>query len=697
MLFVQRACIVIMHLIITEKHDAASKIAGILFPDGAADRVNGVPVYRSKASGAAVIGLAGHIVELDFPGEYGRWTAHPPAALIGAPVVSVPSKKDIISALASLAPSASRVTIATDYDREGEVIGVEAYNIIKRLSRAPFDRVRYSSFARQEILGAFANPVQLDFNLAAAGECRQEIDLVWGAALTRFISLAGNKAGKEFLSVGRVQTPLLAIIVDREKEIQAFVSRPYWELVATLLKGAGAFMAKHKRGRFDDRAEAMAIHKKLGRVARVMNVLKESKREPAPTPFNTTELTKAAAAIGYTASSAMQAAEELYISGWISYPRTDNTVYPATLDLRQTVELFKSSPAFAEDVLELLSQKTLVATRGKVESKDHPPIYPVACAARTQLDERHWKLYELVVRRFFATLSPPCEWEIVKADIDISGEPFLAEGKRLTVPGWRKHYPYGMPEDKVLPELCAGDMLNVRKVDLLEKKTEPPKRYGQGRLVEMMEKLGLGTKATRHEALSKLYGRGYVEGNPPKPTQTGITLIDALKAYAGAITSPEMTSRLEKDMDGIAESRLLKSDVVHESKAMLRAVFDQLEAHRADIGRTLRAGSAMDSKIGPCPKCGSPLVIRETKADKRKFIACSGFPECRNTYSVPPGSLRFDKKACEKHKLYFVKVTPPSTKDKDGKAIKGKAYDYGCPACKKEAPYAPPARKDSQA
>jgi len=686
-----------MHLIITEKHDAANKIAGILFKDRTVERVNGVPVYRSKATGTAVIGLAGHIVELDFPGEYGRWTAHPPSALIDAPVVSVPSKKDIVGALASLAPSASRVTIATDYDREGELIGVEAYHIIKRLSKAPFDRVHYSSFAVQEIMQAFARPVALDFNLAAAGECRQEIDLVWGAALTRFVSLAGNKAGKEFLSVGRVQTPLLAIIVDREKEILAFVSKPYWELVATLLKGPEAFTAKHKKGRFESKEEALAIHKKLGRTALVKNVFKDNRKEPAPIPFNTTEYLKAAAAIGYTAASAMQVAEELYINGWISYPRTDNTVYPATLNLRQTVELFKASPVFSQGAFELLAQKMLVPTKGKVESKDHPPIYPVACASGTQLDERHWKLYELVVRRFFATLSPPCEWEIVKADIDISGEPFVADGKCLSVPGWRKHYPYGMPKDEMLPQLSAGDVLAVKKVDLLDKKTEPPKRYGQGKLIEMMEKLGLGTKATRHEALSKLYNRGYVEGNPPKPTQTGITLIDALKAHACAITGPDMTSRLEKDMDAISESRLKKDDVVRESKTMLRAVFDQLESHRFDIGRTLKAGSAMDSQIGPCPKCGSPLVVRETKADKRKFIACTGFPGCRNTYNVPPGSLKFDEKTCEKHKLHFVKVTPPSTKGRDGKAVKGKAYEYGCPACKKEAFCTPPGHKDQPA
>jgi DNA topoisomerase-1 len=461
-----------------------------------------------------------------------------------------------------------------------------------------------------------------------------------------------------------------------------------------LLKGSESFVAKHKKGRFDKKEEAAAIHKKLGKTALVKHVAKDTKKDPAPIPFSTTEFLKAASSIGFTAASAMQTAEELYINGWISYPRTDNTVYPASLDLRQTVGMFKTSIEFARDALEILSMPTITATKGKVESKDHPPIYPVACAGKKNLDDRHWKLYELVVRRFFATVSPACEWEMVKADIDITGEPFVADGKRLSLPGWRKYYPYGMPKDETLPQLNAGDMLTVKKAELLEKKTEPPKRYGQGTLIGMMEKVGLGTKATRHEALSKLYSRGFIEGNPPKPTKIGITLIDALKAHATAITTPDMTSALELDMDKIADSKIKKDDVVKESRTMLRSVFDRLETNRNEIGKALRLGSALDSQIGPCPLCGSPLVIRETKADKKKFIACSGFPNCRNTFSLPPGSYKFSKEVCEKHKLHPIKVTPHSTKDKDGKTVKGKAYEYGCPACRKEGLFPQSAQKN---
>lgn len=674
-----------MHLIITEKHDAASKIATILFPDRVQERINGVPAYRSRSAGAVVIGLAGHIMELDFPPEFRKWSALPPRKLIGARVVTYPSKKDIASALLVLAASASRVTIATDYDREGEAIGVEAYRIIRKAASPAFDRVRYSSFTKEEITRAFSKPVPIDFNLSAAAECRQEIDLVWGAALTRFVSIASNKFGKEFLSVGRVQTPLLALIVDRDKEISAFKSRPYWEIIATLLKGDVAFTASHKRGRFDKKEEATAIHKKLGKTGVVKDVVTERKKEPAPVPFNTTEFLKAASALGFTAASAMQIAEKLYMDGWISYPRTDNTVYPATLNLKDLVLMFKDSPDFAKNAIVTLAQPKLIPTRGKVETKDHPPIYPVACAKKTQLDDKHWKLYELVVRRFFATLSGPCEWDATRAGIDISGEPFVASGKSLAVSGWRFHYPYGTPKEEILPPLAAGDVLPVKRADLLEKKTEPPKRYGQGKLIQMMEDLGLGTKATRHEALAKLYSRGFIEGNPPKPTALGISLIDALKAHAAAITSNAMTSRLEKDMDGIASSQMQKDAVLKESRDMLEKVFDELEAHGAEIGRMLRQGSATDSKIGPCPLCGSPLVVRERKSDGNKFIACSGFPACRNTYNVPPGTLRFDKKVCEKHKLHIIKVTPPAATGQDGKKVRGKSVEYGCPACKKES------------
>ena len=231
-----------MHLIVTEKNIAARRIAAILAPKTPKkDRVSGVDVYRYEIGSGenrqetAVVGLSGHIVGIDFPKEYNNWQKVDAKALIDAEIITTPINRKIVTALKSLGKEASRVTIGTDYDREGELIGVEALNIIKKVNPdVPFDRVRYSAITPKAIEVAFSNPTNVDFNLADAGHSRQVIDLVWGAALTRYISLAAGRLGKMFLSVGRVQSPTLSLIVDREKERNIFVPTPYWEIHAEL-------------------------------------------------------------------------------------------------------------------------------------------------------------------------------------------------------------------------------------------------------------------------------------------------------------------------------------------------------------------------------------------------------------------------------------------------------------------------------
>jgi Topoisomerase IA len=222
-----------MDLIISEKHNAAQRIAEIL-SDGTASRqtVSGTPVYEwgDKQS----IGLAGHVVELDFTDGYNDWNNVPPSALIDAELDTQPSKPGIVSAVKTLAKNADRVIIATDYDREGELIGKEAHDLAQEAnSGIQVDRVRFSSLTAPAIREAFQDPVEIDFNLAAAGEARQIIDLRWGAALTRFLTLAASR-GDGVISVGRVQTPTLKLLVDREREIEGFDPDDYWEIVAEL-------------------------------------------------------------------------------------------------------------------------------------------------------------------------------------------------------------------------------------------------------------------------------------------------------------------------------------------------------------------------------------------------------------------------------------------------------------------------------
>lgn len=655
-----------MHLIITEKHDAAKRIAQILAGSKpSSSRVGGVETFRFGDN--VVLGLSGHIVGVDYPPDYNNWQKTDCKELIRADIIVRPIQEKIIAALRKLGPEADRVTIATDYDREGELIGVEALRIAqKEKPSLKADRVRYSAITKSEILSAFEKPEEVDYNLAASGEARQVIDLVWGAALTRYISLTSGRLGKEFLSVGRVQSPTLALIVDREKEIQAFVPKPYWEIYADLEK---ELRVHHSKGRIWEKEEVDRIIKNLGPIAIVRSIEKKARIDKPPAPFDTTSFIAAASGIGFSAANAMRIAEWLYTNGFISYPRTDNTVYPPSIDLKSLMALFTKG-AFASEAKKLLSGK-MVPTRGKRSTTDHPPIYPTALAEKSELKEEQWRIYELVVRRFFATLAEACEWQVASIKVDIGPEPFRASGARLIEPGWRAYYPYSKAEEHILPELKEGERLKVLGHSVEAKETQPPARYGQGKLVKLMDELGLGTKSTRHDIISKLYARAYVQGNPMKPTNTAYAVVDTLQKYAPTITKPEMTQTLEKDMTLISEKKIEESEVIEESREMLESVFCELEENQKGIGESLRDGLRTDKIVGTCEKCGSELLIRRGRRGAR-FIGCSGYPNCKFTLPLPrSGTVLVTDKLCDKHRMNFIRIIN-----------KGKRpWDLGCPHC----------------
>lgn len=666
-----------MYLIITEKHIAAKRIAAILAPGKPKQvRVSGVDTYEfgTDAEKMVFMGLSGHIIGVDFPKEYNSWQKVDARLLISAEIISTPTHVKIISALKKLGKNATKITIATDYDREGELIGAEALEIIQKINPdVPFDRVHYSAITPKAINEAFENPVSVDFNLVDAGHSRQVIDLIWGAALTRYVSISAGRLGKMFLSVGRVQSPTLALIVDREKERDVFIPKPYWEIFATLSdKNTETFLTRHKTTRFWDKQEADCVLAKLsiGNNAVVSGVVKSKKIDKVPTPFNTTEFIGAASSIGLSASNSMRIAEILYTSGFISYPRTDNTVYPESVDLRAQIELFKAS-SFKQYAEQLLKKKKLVPTRGKKETTDHPPIFPASLAKKSELKEDEWKVYELIVRRFFATFADPAEWETMRVKFDINGEEFKVNGARLIVPGWRWYYPYNAPEDRLLPMLHEGDILTVDRIEMIDKETNPPSRYGQGRLIRIMDELGLGTKATRHDILSKLYSRAYVHGNPLIPTKTAYAVVEALEEYASTITKSDMTSKLEEDMDRIADGSIKENDVIKESRDMLDSVFSELEMNKDEISESLRTGLREDKVVGTCQKCGSQLMVRRSKRGSR-FIGCEGYPDCNFSLPLPKsGQVIVTDKLCEEHGLYHIRIITPGRRP----------WNLGCPNC----------------
>jgi len=594
-------------LIIAEKDNTAKRIASILFRDVKTLKNGRVSYYYSPSNDAYVVGLKGHIVELDYPKELNNWKTPLEKLLQVEPVKKI-KEKTITSILKEIAKNAERVTVATDYDREGELIGVEALEIVRSVNpEVKVDRVRYSSVTEKEIKAAFSNPVKVDFNLANAALARQKIDLIWGATLTRLISIHSGRVGKDFLSVGRVQTPTLRLIVDREIEIQNFRPEKYYEIFADF----EGFAAKHPK-KYTRKEEAENVFSKIGETAEVKEFTRKSFEENRPIPFNTTEFLREASKF-MSPHRAMSIAETLYMNGYISYPRTDNTVYPATINLAEIVSAL--SAVFPKEAKIVLSQDKIVPSSGKRETKDHPPIYPTGIARRDELSKEEWTIYELVVRRFLATLAPKAVWEVRSAVLESNGVKFNASGRKLVDAGWRAIYIYSKAEENELPVLKKGDVLKILRKRLEEKETKPPGRYSASSLIKIMEKLNLGTKSTRHEIIQKLVSRRYIHGNPFRPTETAFSVINVLKENAETITLPDMTAKLEDEMDLIAEGKKRESEVVNESRKMLLQILKAIDYRK--LSKDLREGVKKDNFVGKCPECGGELRCQEIQSWKK--------------------------------------------------------------------------------
>jgi len=669
-----------VYLIITEKETAAKRIAAILAEDKV-KRVRypnlGIETYEFKYKDyekTVVMGLSGHIVGIDFPKEYNNWQKTSPKELIDADIRRIITNRKIVNAIKLIGKNAKKVTIATDYDREGELIGVEALELIQEVNPdVEYDRALYSALTPKDIKHAFENLTEVNFALASAGHSREVIDLVWGAVLTRYISLSAGRLGKLFLSVGRVQSPTLALIVEREKERDAFVPVPYSEIEANLeTSGKETFIAGYKSGRIYDKEEAKKVFAKVekSKTAKVISIEEKERSEKPPIPFNTTEFYVAANSIGITVNSAKRTYQTLYESGYLSYPRTDSTIYPETLDLKALIEMFLGTEfdAYAKELLKL---PKLEPTAGKKTDPAHPPIHPVSVASKKDLKEEEWKIYELVVRRFFATFAKEAQWKTVRVQIDIEDELFRSNGSTLVDEGWRKYYPYNKPDDRILPNLSENEILKVKSANHYEKETQPPGRYGQGRLIRIMDELGLGTKATRADIINKLVSRYYIHGNPLQPTKTAYAVIDTLEKYSPEIVRTTMTKLLEKDMDKISEGEIDEETVLNESRRLLLEIYEELEKNSEDVEESLRLGLIEDKTVGQCSICESDLIIRRSKKGGR-FIGCNGYPDCNFALPLPPkGQIIVTDKACEEHGLFKIKIMNAGKRP----------WDLGCPQC----------------
>ena len=428
---------------------AAQKIADILGGNppsrstAAAARRSSRTTSPYDGADAVAIGLRGHVMETMFPEHVRRWSLKYLGDMIEKPDLAWVvdgGAAGTLAALRAAAKGATELVIATDYDREGELIGHEALEILRgdALKHNPDDkpekkkrksggqrrpprraprrrraepvnggdphvkpmlpaavvdrhiRVRYSALTPKRCKAAFAKPSTVDFNLAEAAHSRQDIDLIWGAVLTRFMSLASYRYGSDYLSVGRVQSPTLRLVVDRELERPAFVPVPYWELKATLERDGDRVEVAHAKGRFDDArrpwrppSPARTWRPAWSPPTRPSRVRRSRRRRSTPPA-----LMSAASGAGMTPARAMRAAESLYLDGLISYPRTDNTVYPPSLDLHGSLrELSRLAAGRRHGCAAGRRRTGSPPTRGKKRTTDHPPIYPVG-APKKALERR---------------------------------------------------------------------------------------------------------------------------------------------------------------------------------------------------------------------------------------------------------------------------------------------------------------------
>jgi DNA topoisomerase-1 len=291
-------------------------------------------------------------------------------------------------------------------------------------------------------------------------------------------------------------------------------------------------------------------------------------------------------------------------------------------------------------------------------------------AAHSDLEPSSWKVYELVVRRFFATLADPARWCTKKVNLESGGELLRATGLELSRQGWRYHYRYAQTRERRLPDLTVGSALVVKDKQIVQKETQPPQRWGQGQLIKKMEELGLGTKSTRHEIITKLAQRGYIDLSPLRPTGIACSVTESLERYAPTITKPEMTRLLEEEMEKVTAGVLSKDFVIVSSRDILDKVLRTLDEKYDEISTSLREGLRGDETVGTCPQCGSDLIIRRSKRGGR-FVGCSGYPNCAFGLPLPKsGRLRVAARRCQQHDMRLIKV-------QTGKRL----WDLGCPQC----------------
>jgi len=571
----------------------------------------------------------------------------------------VPGRKKVLDELKKAAKASSAIFLAADPDREGEAICWHLAHELKA-ARKPVHRVMFNEITKRAVTEAFTHPGAIDKRKVYAQQARRILDRLVGYKIS---PLLWDKV-RRGISAGRVQSVALRLVVDREKEIRAFVPIEYWTITARLARpdGSGpefpARLAKvdGEKATIPSQETADAIYRELqapGTAYRVATLARKEKRRNPVAPFTTSKLQQEAARkLRFTARKTMQVAQQLYEGielgetgsiGLITYMRTDSTrISP---DAQAEVRAFVAERFGAE----YLPERPPAYKSGKGAQEAHEAVRPTSVLREpgqvaASLTRDQLQLYTLIWNRFVASQMRPAIFDTTSADITAGRFTFRASGQHMTFAGFMRVYVEGQDEtqqdearqaegeeneERSLPELAEGQSLDCRGVEPTQHFTQPPPRFTEATLVKELEEEGIGRPSTYAAILSVIQNRDYVVKAEGKfrPTELGEIVVDLLVESFPRILDPGFTAQMETKLDEIEEGTADWLEAMHE----FYGAFARWLEHAKKKMKNVKAMEEPTDQV--CEKCGRTMVIKWGRFGK--FLACSGYPECKSTKELP--------------------------------------------------------------
>lgn len=645
-------------LIITEKPSSAKKVAEALADGKLIQKKNKQAVYYEfthQKKPMIVTSAVGHLYGLVEDKKNG-WTY---------PVFDIKWEesyknspelkyiKDYVDTIGVLAKKANEFTIACDYDVEGEVIGLNVIRFVCHQKDA--HRMKFSTLTKPDLVEAYQHKSpHLDWGQAHAGETRHKLDWFYGINLSRALTASVKAAGSfKIMSIGRVQGPALKLLVDREREIAAFKSQPYWMIGLWGKYKQSPLEAWHVLGNIFEKETVKKILDKVKneKQARIKEIKKTQREHAPPYPFDLTTLqSEAYAHLKITPKETLDIAQSLYLAGVTSYPRTSSQQLDPKLGFTKILKELSTQSEYQAFCAELLKLPTLQPNNGKKTDPAHPAIYPTGIHPKA-LRPREKRVYDLIVKRFLATFASPALRETMEVSLEVKGELFITKGTRTLKENWYAYYkPYVKLEEVVLPEMKENELVTITEIKKVDKETQPPARFNQSSIIKELEKRNLGTKATRADILERLFQRGYIEGVQITVKKLGMETVVILEKHAPTIIDEQLTATFEEDMELIREGKEKGETVLEKAKKVLTALLADFKKKEKVIGQdilqSIQETREEENHIGKCTQCKEgKLQIKRGKFGR--FVACDQYPKCTATFKIPAsGGIKGTENIC---------------------------------------------------